>query len=195
MDIEKQLIERSGGKCELSKTKINLMVYRVPPDLEDDINKCIYISEKCLTQIEGKEELDPAFWNFLKDSMWSDHPAVQVVSWRMLNRFKLRNEAWALEALEMLYLNDDILEWAKVTRDHEEISELKLHKDCNGTILKNGDSVVLTKSLDVKGSSINAKTGTSVKNIRLVVDNPDQIEGKIDGQQIVILTKFLRKTS
>lgn len=195
MEIEKQLIERSDGKCELSKVKNNLIVYLVPPGKDNDLNNYIYISEKCLNQIEGKEKLDPIFWSFLKDSMWSDIPAVQVVSWRMLNRFRLRNETWALEALEMLYLNDDLLEWAKMTGDHEEESEEALHKDCNGVILKSGDSVVLTKSLDVKGSSVNAKIGTSVKNIRLVADNSDQIEGKIDGQLIVILTKYLRKIS
>jgi protein PhnA len=68
-----------------------------------------------------------------------------------------------------------------------------LHKDANGHQLQNGDTVVLTKSLDVKGSSLNAKMGTVVKNIRLVPDNTEQIEGKIEGQLIVILTKFVRK--
>ena len=195
MNIEKQLIERSGGQCELSKLKNNLVVYKIPPDKEDDVKKCIYISEKCLNQIEGKEEPDSRFWNFLNDSMWSDIQAVQVVSWRMLNKFRLRNETWAMEALELLYLNDETLEWAKATENNEEINEEELHKDCNGAILKNGDSVVLTKSLDVKGSSVNAKIGTAIKNIRLVADNPDQIEGKIEGQQIIILTKFVKKAT
>jgi len=53
----------------------------------------------------------------------------------------------------------------------------------------------LTKSLDVKGSQINARIGTTVKNIKLVPDNTEQIEGKIEGQQIVILTKYVRKTT
>ncbi|WP_317167666.1 PhnA domain-containing protein [Sphingobacterium mizutaii] len=53
--------------------------------------------------------------------------------------------------------------------------------------------MVLIKTLDVKGSSISAKLGTVVKNIRLVPDNTEQIEGKIEGQTIVILTKYLRK--
>jgi len=56
-----------------------------------------------------------------------------------------------------------------------------------------GDTVVLTKTLDVKGSSLSAKLGTVVKNIRLVPDNTGQIEGKVEGQTIVILTKYLRK--
>jgi protein PhnA len=53
--------------------------------------------------------------------------------------------------------------------------------------------VVLTKSLDVKGSTLNARMGTVVRNIRLVADNTDQIEGRIEGQQIVILTQYVRR--
>ncbi|MBO9611248.1 MAG: alkylphosphonate utilization protein [Dyadobacter sp.] len=70
---------------------------------------------------------------------------------------------------------------------------MAVHRDSNGNILKNGDTVVLTRTLDVKGSSLNARMGTVVKNIRVVEDNTEQIEGKIDGQLIVILTKYLRK--
>jgi protein PhnA len=68
-----------------------------------------------------------------------------------------------------------------------------LHKDSNGHVLQSGDSVVLIKSLDVKGSTLTAKLGTVVKNIRIVEDNTEQIEGKVEGQQIVILTKYVRK--
>jgi alkylphosphonate utilization operon protein PhnA len=61
-----------------------------------------------------------------------------------------------------------------------------------------GDSVVLIKDLKVKGSSIVAKQGTAVRNIRLDHDNAEFIEGKVDGQTIVIIThvkiKFARKT-
>ena len=70
---------------------------------------------------------------------------------------------------------------------------MDLHKDSNGHVLQNGDSVVLIKSLDVKGSTLTAKLGTVVKNIRIVEDNTEQIEGKVEGQQIVILTKYVRK--
>ena len=123
--------------------------------------------------------------------MWSETPAVQVVSWRMLQRF--REENWAAEALDMLYFDDTQLAWAKATGDHENSAEVDIHKDCNGTALENGDTVVLNKSLDVKGSTVNARLGTVVKNIRLVHDNTEQIEGKIEGQTIVILTKYVRK--
>jgi len=116
-----------------------------------------------------------------------------VVSWRMLNR--LRNESWAAENLEMLYLPDEILAWAKATGDHENDAAVDLHRDCNGQILQQGDTVILTKSLDVKGSTLNAKMGTVVKNIRLVEENTAQIEGRIEGQVIVILTKYVRRQS
>jgi protein PhnA len=45
----------------------------------------------------------------------------------------------------------------------------------------------------VKGSSLTAKRGTAVRNISLVPDNPEHIEGRVEGQQIVILTKFVKK--
>ena len=39
-----------------------------------------------------------------------------------------------------------------------------------------------------------AKRGTAVRGIRLVPDNPDQIEGRVNGQQIVILCQYVKKT-
>ena len=93
----------------------------------------------------------------------------------------------------MMYLDEERMEWAKKTGDHENDSYVDLHKDCNGQLLQDGDSVVLIKSLDVKGSTLNAKMGTVVKNIKRVTDNTEQIEGKVEGQLIVILTKYVRK--
>ena len=123
--------------------------------------------------------------------MWSEVPAVQVLAWRMLNR--LRNESWAAENLDILYLSDELLDWAKATGDHENDGEVEFHQDCNGNLLENGDTVVLIKSLDVKGSTLNARMGTAVKNIRLVSNTTGQIEGRVEGQLIVILTKYVRK--
>lgn len=193
MTIAEQLIARSGNKCELTSTTENLAIYTLPPDGENDAAKAIYVCQKALKQLEKQEELDPEFWECLNESMWSEVPAVQVVAWRMLNR--LSNETWAMEALDLLYLEDNTLAWAKATGDHENSSDVDLHRDCNGTILQTGDTIVLTKSLDVKGAQLNAKMGTAVKNIKLVADNTEQIEGKIEGQQIVILTKYVRKSS
>jgi protein PhnA len=60
-------------------------------------------------------------------------------------------------------------------------------------VLQNGDTVTLIKDLDVKGAGFTAKRGTSVKNISLVEDNPEHIMARVNGSQIVILTKFVKK--
>ncbi len=190
MKQDELLAKRSGNKCELCEATENLKVYEVPPatgNMEDAVLVC----PKCLAQIEKKEELDSKHWQCLTTSMWSEVAPVQIMAWRILNR--LRNESWAAEQLEMLYLDDEKLAWAKATGDHESDGSVDLHKDCYGAVLNNGDTVVLTKSLDVKGSTLNAKLGTVVRNIRVVPDNFEQIEGRIEGQQIVILTKYVRK--
>ncbi len=92
-----------------------------------------------------------------------------------------------------MYLDDELLSWAKANEDHESDGSVSLHRDANGNVLENGDTVVLIKSLDVKGSSVNAGLGTVVKNIRLSLNDTNYIEGKIEGQTIVILTQYLRK--
>ena len=184
-----KLLARSGGKCELCQKEGEVVVYNVSPDTY--AGNEVVICESLIAQIEGKEALQPEAWRFLPDAMWSEVPAVQVLAWRMLNR--LKSESWAADALDILYLDDETLEWAKAGGVEEEPQEVVIHKDSNGNILQNGDSVVITKTLDVKGSSLSAKLGTVVKNIRLVEDNAEQIEGRVDGQLIVILTKYLRK--
>lgn len=188
--MSNNLLARSGGKCELCQRDSELTVFKVSPDGQADNE--VMICSTLIPQIEGIEELNASDWSFLTDSMWSEIPAIQVLSWRMLNR--LKSESWAAEALDMLYLDDETKSWAEnwtAPDDSPAVSEV--HKDAFGNVLHDGDSVVLTKTLDVKGSSISAKLGTVVRNIRLVQDNPDQIEGRVEGQQIVILTKFLKK--
>ena len=191
MRVEEQIAQRSGNKCELCGATEELKMYEVPPQRGLSADTSILVCSKFLSQVEKQEELDSKHWSCLTTCMWSEVPAVQVVSWRMLNR--LRSETWAQENLDMMYLSDEDLAWAKASGDHENDGSVELHRDSNGHILQNGDSVVLTKSLDVKGSTLNAKLGTVVKNIRLVADNVEQIEGRVEGQQIVILTKYLRR--
>lgn len=192
MKRENIVKERSQGVCELTGESGNLNFYEVLPNNGNEPEKLVLISDKALAQIEKREEPDAAYWEkSLPTAMWSEVPGIQVLSWRLLNRF--RNESWAADALDMMYLDDDTLEWAKASGDHMSDGSVQLHKDSNGNILQNGDTVTLIKDLDVKGSSITAKIGTAVRNIRLVHDNHEQIEGKVEGQSIVILTKFVKK--
>src|SRR5690606_141712 len=160
-----QLQDRSGNQCELCTADQNLSLFEVPPTASNISDREILICSKCLAQIEKKEDLDAQHWQCLTTSMWSEFPAVQVQSWRMLSR--LRDQAWAAEQLDMMYLDDETMEWAKATGDHENDASIDIHRDSNGHPLENGDSIVLIKSLDVKGSTVNARLGTVVKNIRL----------------------------
>lgn len=182
---------RSGNQCELCKSDDKLDIYEVPPHSEQREDDTLLVCEKCNLQLTKKQELDSTHWQCLNESMWSEVKPVQVVSWRMLNR--LRNESWAADAIDQMFFDDETLAWAKSTGDQDDNGSVELHKDSNGNQLFDGDNVVLTKTLDVKGSNLNAKLGTVVKGIKLVPDNFEQIEGKIEGQTIVILTKYLRK--
>ena len=191
MKLEEALQKRSEGRCEICGAANGVHLYEVQPHDVRNEETCCMLCATCMAQIDKKEELDSNHWKVLNESMWSEIPAVQVLSWRMLNR--LRSESWAAENLDMLYLDDEKLAWAKATGDHESDGSVDLHKDAYGALLQNGDTVILTQSLDVKGSSVNARLGTVIRNIRLVADNTEQIEGRIEGQQIVILTKYVRK--
>ncbi|MBB3760872.1 zinc ribbon domain-containing protein YjdM [Xanthomonas arboricola] len=67
-------------------------------------------------------------------------------------------------------------------------------RDSNGNLLQAGDTVTVIKDLKVKGSSIPLKQGTLIRNIRLIEDDAEHIEGnseKIKG--LVLKTCFLRK--
>ncbi len=192
MSREKTLQKRSESRCELCGAAENLGVYEVPPDSNGSADQCIWICETCREQIEDQEKVDVHHWRGLNDSMWSQVPAVQVMVWRMLTR--LRSEGWPQEMLDMLYLDETILEWAEATGEGKQDEETVKHVDSNGAVLEAGDTVILIKDLNVKGAGFTAKRGTTVRGISLVADNPEHIEGRVNGQQIVILTKFVKKT-
>ncbi|WP_461534117.1 PhnA domain-containing protein [Sinomicrobium sp.] len=192
MSLETELRQRSGDVCELSGVTENLGVYQVPHAPVSGADACILISETCLNQIEKPETIEANHWRCLNDSMWSQVPAVQVVVWRVLQQ--LKSEGWPQDLLDMMYMDDETMKWAAAgVNSEEDGQENGTHKDSNGAELQSGDTVVLIKDLNVKGTSFTAKRGTAVRKISLVHDNPEQIEGRVEGQQIVILTKFVKK--
>jgi len=65
-------------------------------------------------------------------------------------------------------------------------------KDSVGNILNDGDTVIITKTLDVKGMSKTLKRGDKIKNIRTIGD-PQNIECRIGKNQLVIKTQFIKK--
>ena len=193
MSIEALLKERSGEKCELCSSTENLAIYEVPPDSKTGEDDSVLLCRVCIEQIEDPEKVDVNHWRCLNDSMWSQVPAVQVMAWRMLMR--LKEEGWSQALLEMLYLDEQTLTWAKATGEGQESEVEVRHVDSNGALLEAGDTVTLIKDLNVKGANFTAKRGTAVRGISLVTDNPEHIEGKVEGQRIVILTKFVKKSN
>lgn len=184
----KELTSRSNNSCETCGSQENLDIYIVPPKSGENLEEVAFLCKTCRDQLTGETDVDPNHWRCLNDSMWSEVPAVKVIAYRMLN--ELRSEGWPVDLIDMMYMEDDLLEWAKSTMEDENAVK---HLDSNGAVLNTGDSVVLIKDLDVKGANFTAKRGTAVRNIRLVHDNPEQIEGKVNGQSIVILTQYVKK--
>ncbi len=83
-------------------------------------------------------------------------------------------------------------EWPQAAQASSETAQVV--RDGNGNRLADGDTVVVIKDLKVKGSSIPLKQGTVIKNIRLVEDDAEHIEGHSDKiKGLVLKTCFLRK--
>lgn len=189
MSLENDLKARSNSQCELCTSHEDLLIYNVPPLGNVTKDNSILICSNCNTQLNDFNKIDVNHWRCLNDSMWSEVAAVQVVAYRMLHR--LRGEGWPQDLLDMMYLDEDNLSWAK---DGIEDEDAIKHVDSNGVVLSAGDTVVLIKDLNVKGAGFTAKRGTAVRGISLDHENANHIEGKVNGQQIVILTQYVKKS-
>ena len=143
----------------------------------------VEICQTCIDQIEGEPE--PNRWRGLSGTIWEEDPALKVLSLRMLRR--LGAEGWARDALDQVWLDEETQAWA------DNVPQESRHRDAHGATLNAGDTVVLVKDLPVKGAGFTAKRGTAVRGIALVPDNPGQIEGRVEGQRIVILTEFVKR--
>ena len=167
--------------CELCGNEENLSDFLISgANQEGSVTLC----ENCKTQIQSGE-LDENHFNCLNDSMWSESPAVKVLTYRLLHTLGRQ------DLLDIIYLEDNEREWAEAGISNE---EALVYKDANGVTLQAGDTVVITKDLDVKGTGFTAKRGTAVRNITLVPNDAEHIEGRVNGVKIHILTKYLKKS-
>jgi len=178
MSIDKALMERSGGKCELCGSEEGLTAYTVAPK-----DEAIVICSTCAASIEDPTQ-NEKHWNCLHDSMWSTEPAVQVMAFRLLTKLGAQDQ------LDMIYLEDDVRAWAEEGLADESVEPTR---DSNGNILNEGDSVTIIKDLPVKGAGFTAKQGTTVKNIRMAPGDPTHIQGRVNGTMIFLKTEFLKK--
>lgn len=184
MNTEKELITRSSGVCELCGSSEGLSVLEVKPS-DSSAEQSIYVCSTCQEQISNPGTMDENHFNCLNDSMWSETPAVKVMSYILLHRLGRQ------DLVEMMYLEEDELKWADSAVNAE--TNKIVHKDANGVILSAGDSVVILKDLEVKGAGFTAKRGTTVTRIALPADIDDHIEGRVNGTKIFLKTEFLKK--
>lgn len=184
MSISAKLSERNEGICELCNSNAATVAYLVAPRKEEEIENQVALCTTCFDNMSHQDAKD--YWRCLEGSIWSATPAVQALSYRIL--FSLKETDWAEQVINSVELDENIIQWALSI--YEAADE---HKDSFGNKLENGDTILLTQALNIKGTSFSAPKGTIVKRIRLVPDNTEQIEGKIKEQTIVILTKFVKK--
>lgn len=184
MALSEKLNERCQGMCEMCNAEPATIEYTVSPKSGDSLADQVALCNTCFNALNDDKA---AFhWRCAEGSIWNPEPAVQALSYRMLHKFK--NEAWAADLLNSVDIDENTIQWALSA-----FEVAAVHKDAFGNVLEGGDNVVLTQALDVKGTSFTASKGTVVKRIKLVADNPEQIEGKINEQMIVILTKFVKR--
>ncbi|MCF2905042.1 PhnA domain-containing protein [Octadecabacter sp. CECT 8868] len=169
-----ELMDRAGGVCEFCGTAGELASVDVPPS--DQVLLC--------SSCRGEGDVPAAHWRCLEGAMWSAEPAVQIAVYRRLGEIK---EMWASDARDSMVMEPEVLTRA------QDVAEVLEHFDSNGMRLEHGDTVVLVKDLPVKGAGFTAKRGTAVRNISLVPDNAAHIEGRVEGQRIVILTEFVKR--
>jgi protein PhnA len=183
--LSNTLKDRAQGLCELCGTNEAAHAFAVSPKNSDIIENEVALCDTCLTILEGADA--GSHWQCLAGSIWNTVPSVQALSYRIL--YGVKDQDWANEILTSVELDETVVTWAASAY---QVSAK--HVDSNGTVLENGDSIVLTQQLNVKGANFMAPKGTMIRKIRLVPDNAEQIEGKVNGDTIVILTKFVKKS-
>jgi len=168
------LIARAEGVCEFCGDGLELCAVAQPPAGP------VLLCGVCRGAAEPGT---PAHWQCLQGAAWSAVPDVQFAVWRKLGEF---DEPWATDLRETMSLSDAAQAWADAPAAVQ-------HHDSNGVLLAAGDTVVLIKDLPVKGAGFTAKRGTMVRGVSLVDGNARHIEGRVEGQRIVILTEFVKK--
>ena len=109
--LGKDLVRRSRSKCELCEADgVKLTIFEVPPESESvTADRCLFICETCREQIEKPKLMAADHWRCLNNAVWSDIPAVQVISARILKR--LSKEHWAEDLLEEAYFGEEVEAW------------------------------------------------------------------------------------
>ncbi len=169
--------------CELCGSSEDVSVLELPVS-DGSEEQSVYVCANCKGQIEN-DELDETHFNSLNDAMWSETPAVKVMS------YILWNKLGRSDMLDMMYMEEEEQKLADAAINAE--ANKVVFRDANGVELHAGDSIVILKDLDVKGAGFTAKRGTTVTRITLPNDMDDHVEGRVNGTKIYLKTEFIKK--
>jgi len=169
--------------CELCGSSEDVTLLELPVS-DGSEEQSVYVCANCKEQIESGE-LDEAHFNCLNDAMWSEVPAVKVIS------YILWNKLGRSDMLDMMYMEEPEQKLADAAINAE--ANKVVFRDANGVELHAGDSIVILKDLDVKGAGFTAKRGTTVTRITLPNDMDDHVEGRVNGTKIYLKTEFIKK--
>jgi len=177
------LESRSSGACELCGSSEGLSAIELPVSDSSD-EQSLYVCSNCKNQIESGD-LDENHFNCLNDTMWSETPAVKIMSYILFNKLGRQ------DMIDIMYLEEAELDLAQKALNAD--ANKVIFRDANGVELKAGDSIVILKDLDVKGAGFTAKRGTTVTRIALPNNMDDHVEGRVNGTKIYLKTEFIKK--
>jgi protein PhnA len=145
--ITTKLHERCQGLCELCTAAPAAAAYTVSPENNGVPENEVALCNTCLAALEGTAHA--AHW---AGSLWNTEASVQALSCRILHRYKQQD--WAADILNSVELDE-----AVTNRALSAFTIQETHHGSNGTELENGDNVLLTQALHVKGASFMAPKG------------------------------------
>jgi len=169
--------------CELCGSDVGVTLFALPRG-DGSEEQGVYLCTVCKTQIES-DTLDENHFNCLNDAMWSEAPAVKIMSYILWSKLGRQ------DMCEMIYLEENELKLVEKALSAE--ANKLVYRDANGVELQAGDSVVILKDLEVKGAGFSAKRGTTVTRIALAPGDETHIEGRVNGTKIFLKTEFLKK--
>lgn len=108
--LGRHLARRCRSTCEVCEASgVPLRPFEVTPLVDDpDLDETIFVCDTCRDGLAGGPLDDPR-WRCLESAVWSDVRPVQVLAVRLVRRLADAGQVWAINLLEGLYLDDEVL--------------------------------------------------------------------------------------
>ena len=116
--LGRELNRRARSTCELCGDRTSLSVREVPPAPEEPSpERALLVCNRCSTLVAGGDlrRIPTDELRFLAETVWAELPAVQVVSVRAARKLAEAGVAWAQEAADGLWLDEEIEAWVGAT--------------------------------------------------------------------------------